>query len=153
MASVTNATIALGNVVSDKRDVTVAGTLAFDAGDVGKTYRLEIKVFGEDKSGDNLPSGDGASNDLLYTYSWPGVIFPVQFKNITVAGAGNVNFSEKRTLDSTKFDEDAGIAIVGWADKNTPITMPRKDEVYATATLSGAPSTVKTATIVAGLGV
>lgn len=153
MASITNASIALGDVVNGKRDVTVAGALEFDAGDVGKTYRLEIKVFGEDKSGDNLPSGDAAGDDLLYTYSWPGPLLPRPFKSITVAAAGNINFSEKRTLDSTKFDEDAGTAIVGWADINTPILMPRKDEVYATATLSGAPSTVKTATIVAGLGV
>lgn len=153
MPTLSTPTLTLGATDNNKRDVTVAGSITFDAGDVGKTYRLEIKLFGEDKSDDTLPSGDAVGDDQIYTYSFPGPLLPRPYKSFTVAAAGTVNYSEKRAVAVGSLDEDPGQQIVGWADINTPIFMPRKDEVYASVTISGAPATKKSATVVAGIGV
>jgi hypothetical protein len=51
-----------------------------------------------------------------------------------------------RTVTTSALDEDPGKVIVGMADINTPIVMPRKDEVYASVTISGSPVTKKSAT-------
>ena len=154
MATLSTPTITLGATSSGKRDVTVAGTMNFDASDVGRTYRLEIKLYGEDLSGDNLPSGDSGADDLISTYMWPvGGLLIRPYKAVTVLAAGTVNFSEKRAIDTSKLDEDAGTVIVGWADINTPIIMPRSDEVYAQVTLSAAPVTKRSTTVQAGIGV
>jgi hypothetical protein len=153
MPTLSTPTLTLGATDNNKRDITVAGTLTFDTGDVGKAYRLEIKLYGEDKSGDALPSGDAVGDDLLYTYKFASPLILLPFKTITVAAAGSINFSEKRALNTGTLDEDPGTVIVGWADKNTPVLAPRKDELYAIVTLSGSPVTKKSATVVAGIGV
>jgi len=143
MPTLSTPTLTLGNTVSSKRDVTVAGTITFDAGDVGKSYRLEIKLFGEDKSGD----------DLIYTYKWtnPFLIFPKAYQTFSVSAAGNVSYSEKRAIATTVLDEDTGNVshMVGGVLLQTP----RADEVYANVTLSGSPVTSKTATVASGFGV
>jgi hypothetical protein len=153
MPTLSTPTITLGNTVSNKRDVTVAGNITFDAGDVGKTYRLEIKLFGEDMSGDNLPASDAAGDDLIYTYKWPNplLILPKPYKTITVSAAGNVSYSEKRAIANTVLDEDSGNVsnMVG----GVLIQMPRSDEVYASVTIAGAPVTKKSLTAQAGIGV
>lgn len=153
MPTLSTPTLTLGPTDNNKRDATVAGSITFDAGDVGKTYRLEIKLYGEDKSGDNLPSGDAVGDDLLYTYKFATSFFQLPYKTLTVAAAGTVNFSEKRSISTASLDEDPGTVVVGWADINTPILMPRQDEVYASVTISGAPVTKKSATVVSGFGV
>ena len=153
MPTLSTPTLTLGATDNGKRDATVAGSITFDAGDVGKTYRLEIKLFGEDKSGDALPSGDAVGDDQIYVYSFPGPVFPQLFKSITVAAAGTVNYSEKRAVNTSALDEDPGNQLVGKADIHTPVFMPRKDEVYARVTISGAPVTKKSATVVSGIGV
>lgn len=152
MPSLSTPTITLGSTVADKRSVTVSATMTFDAGDVGKTYRLEIKLYGEDLSGDKLPAGDSVGSDVIYTYSW-ATPFVVSYKSVTVAAAGSVAFIETRNVAVTLLDEDTGTEVIGWADINTPILMPRKDEVYARVTLSGAPVTKRSDTVVAGIGV
>jgi len=153
MPTLSTPTLTLGNTVSNKRDVTVAGNITFDAGDVGKTYRLEIKVFGEDLSGDKLPASDAVGDDLLYTYNWtaPFLFLPKPYKTITVTAAGSVSYSEKRAISNVTLDEDSGTVshIVG----GVLIQMPRSDEVYANVTLSGAPVSARTATVSAGIGV
>lgn len=153
MPTLNTPTLTLGTTDNNKRDATVAGSITFDAGDVGKTFRLEIKLYGEDKSGDNLPSGDAVGDDLLYTYKFGSSFFQLPYKTLTVGAAGSVNFSEKRSVAAGTLDEDPGQKVVGWADINTPILMPRQDEVYASVTISGAPVTKKSATVVAGIGV
>ncbi|HEX3140257.1 MAG TPA: hypothetical protein VHQ87_09390 [Rhizobacter sp.] len=153
MPTLTTPTLTLGNTANNKRDVTVAGSISFDAGDVGKTYRLEIKVYGEDKSGDVLGPGDALGSDLLYTYAFPGPLIVMPYKNFKVTAAGSVPYSEKRAIDTSKLDEDPGTEVVGWADINTPIVLPRKDEVYASVTVSAFPVTKKSATVTSGLGV
>lgn len=154
MATLTTPTITLGATTAGKRDVTVAGTMNFDASDVGRTYRLEIKLYGEDLTGDNLPAGDSGADDLISTYTWlAGGVLLRPYKAVTVLAAGSVNFSEKRAIETSKLDEDAGTQIVGWADINTPIIMPRADEVYAQVTLSASPVSKRSTTVQAGLGV
>lgn len=154
MATLTTPTITLGATTAGKRDVTVAGSMTFDASDVGKTYRLEIELYGEDLSGDNLPSGDSGADDLISTYTWlAGGLILRPYKAVTVLAAGSVSYSEKRAIDTSKLDEDPGTQIVGWADINTPIIMPRADEVYARVTLSGSPVTKRSTTVQAGFGV
>jgi hypothetical protein len=126
----------------------------FDASDVGRTYRLEIKLYGEDLSGDNLPASDGGADDLISTFMWvSGGLLLRSYKAVTVLAAGSVNYVEKRAIETTKLDEDAGKEIVGWADINTPIYMPRSDEVYAQVTLSAAPVSKRSTTVQAGIGV
>lgn len=154
MPSLSTPTIMLGNTVADKRSVTVSGTMTFDAGDVGKTYRLEIKLYGEDLSGDKLPAGDSVGDDVVYTFKWgPSPLLPVTYKTVVVAAAGNVAFNETRNVATTALDEDPGKVLIGMADINTPIFMPRSDEVYARVTLSGAPVTARSTTATAGIGV
>jgi hypothetical protein len=154
MATLTTPTITLGTTTAGKRDVTVAGTMNFDASDVGKTYRLEIELYGEDLAGDKLPAGDSGADDLISTYMWPVAGLLIRpYKAVTVLAAGSVNFSEKRAIDTGKLDEDSGTVVVGWADINTPIIMPRADEVYARVTLSGSPTTKRSTTVQGGLGV
>lgn len=153
MPSLNTPALTLGSIDNDKRDVTVNGSITFNASDIGKTYRLEIKVYGDDPAGDVLPSDDAVGDDLIYTYQWGGLFLPKPYKSITVAAAGTINYSEKRSVATSKLDEDKGTKIVGWADINTPILMPRKDEVYASVTLSGAPVTAQSAVVTAGLGV
>ncbi|HEY9109577.1 MAG TPA: hypothetical protein VIN58_23105 [Roseateles sp.] len=154
MATLTTPTLTLGAVNGTKRDVTVAGTMNFDASDVGRTYRLEIQLYGEDLPGDHLPAGDSGADDLISTYTWlAGGLLLRPYKAVTVLAAGNVNYSEKRAIDTAKLDEDSGTEIVGWADINTPIIMPRSDEVYARVTLSASPVSKRSATKQAGIGV
>lgn len=154
MATLSTPTVTLGTTTGDKRDVTVAGTMTFDAGDVGRTYRLEIQLYGEDLTGDKLPSGDTGADDLISTFMWAsGGILLRSYKAVTVLAAGTVNYSEKRAIDTAKLDEDSGKEIVGWADINTPIYMPRSDEVYAQVTLGTAPVSKRSVTVQAGIGV
>jgi hypothetical protein len=154
MATISTPTVTLGSISGGKRDVTVAGTMSFDASDVGRTYRLEIKLYGEDLAGDSLPSGDSTADDLLSTFMWAGGgILLRPYKAITVTAAGTVAYSEKRAIDTAKLDEDAGKVQVGMADINTPIYMPRADEVYAQVTLGMASVSKRSATVQAGIGV
>ncbi|KQV48165.1 hypothetical protein ASC95_19615 [Pelomonas sp. Root1217] len=154
MATLSTPTITLGAVNGSKRDVTVAGTMTFDASDVGRTYRLQIELFGEDLAGDHLPSGDGGADDLISTFTWlAGGLLLRPYKAVSVLTAGSVNYSEKRAIDTAKLDEDAGTEIVGWADIHTPIIMPRSDEVYAQVTLGMSPVSKRSVTTQAGLGV
>lgn len=153
MPTLNTPALTLGSTTNDQRDVTVSGSITFSASDVGNTYRLEIKLYGDDPAGDVLPSDDPVGDDLVYTYQWAGPFLLKPYKSITVAAAGTINYSEKRAVAVTKLDEDKGNKIVGWADKNTPILMPRKDELYASVTLAGAPVTAKSAVVTVGVGV
>lgn len=155
MATLSTPTVTLGAIASGKRDVTVAGTMTFTASDVGHTYRLGIELYGEDLAGDHLPSGDSGADDLISTFMWlgGGVLLLRPYKAVSVLAAGTVNFSEKRAIDTSKLDEDGGTEIVGWADINTPIIMPRSDEVYAQVTLTTAPISKRSSTVQAGFGV
>ena len=153
MPSLNTPALTLGSTTNDQRDVTVSGSITFNASDIGKTYRLEIKVYGDDPAGDVLPSDDPVGNDLVYTYQWAGPFLLKPYKSITVAAAGTINYSEKRSVTTSKLDEDKGTKIVGWAENDIPILMPRKDEVYASVTLAGAPVTAKSAVVTTGVGV
>lgn len=75
------------------------------------------------------------------------------YKAVTVLAAGTLNYAEKRAIDTAKLDEDSGAEIVGWADIDTPIVLPRPDEVCARVTLGMAPVTKRSATVQAGIGV
>jgi hypothetical protein len=154
MASVSNVTLSLAaGSSSSTTNVTVAGTLTFDASEVGKSYRMEILVMGEDLSGDNLPSTDSGSDDSLYTFKWGSLFLMKPYKQVTVAAAGAQSFTETRAITSTTLDEDSGKVYIGDADINTPLYMPRKDEVYAKVTVSSVPVSARSTTVIAGFGV
>jgi hypothetical protein len=74
-------------------------------------------------------------------------------RDVTAASTGAVNYSEKRAVDLASLDENPGNQLVGRADINTPIFMPRKDEVYASLTISASPVMKKSAMVVSGTGV
>lgn len=65
MASVSDisSSVAAGSTGTTK-NVTVSGTLSFDAGEVDKPDRLEIQLFGGDEQGDTLPSTDAVGDDV-----------------------------------------------------------------------------------------
>lgn len=154
MATVNNVTLTISNGSSSStKNVTVSGNFVFDAGEIGKSFRQEIKIFGEDKSGDNLASTDAVGDDELYTFTWGSLFIKLPYKQFVVNAAGSMAFTETRAINAEKLDEDGGKVIVGYADINTPIYMPRADEVYARVTLSGAPVTARSATVIAGIGV
>jgi len=156
MASLSNIVLLppKNGVAPNTKDITVTGTMTFDASEVGKTYRLEIKIFGEDKPDDNLPVGDAIGDDELYTFSW-GFFFPkFPYKQFSVAAAGSQKFTEVRTISSDKLDEDSGSILIPSGDINTPPTsFPRKDEVYAKVSLSAVPVSDRSPTVVVGFGV
>jgi hypothetical protein len=154
MASVSNVSLTLADgSTPGTRNVTVKGKLGFDAGEVGKVFRMEVKIFGEDKPGDNLPPGDSVGDDDLYTFNWGSLFHKKPFKQILVTTAGIHDFTETRAINAQTLDEDSGMVVVGKADINTPIYMPRQDEVYARVTLAGAPVTARSTTVIAGAGV
>src|SRR5687768_10530533 len=115
MASLSNIALALANgPTSATRNVTVTGTMNFDAGDVGQTYRLAITVLGEDKPGDSLPAGDAPGDDQLYQFKWGGNLLSQKpYRQITVAAAGLQAFTETRPVLGETLDEDTGTAVVG----------------------------------------
>ena len=152
MASISGVTMSIASGTSSTaRNVTVNGTLSFDASDVGKTYHLGIALFGEDKSGDNLPATDPVGDDEIYVYKWGALLTQKPYKVVTVSAAGNVPFTETRPVSNAKLDEDTGTVA---PNVQPPLPgLPRKDEVYARATLSGAPVSARSATVTAGFGV
>ncbi len=156
MASVSNVTMSVAGASAITSNVTVNGTLTFDASDVGKTYHLAITLVGEDPVGDKLPSGDPVGDDDVYAFTWgPLPMFKKPYRAITVTAPGTQTFSETRALNSSKLDEDAGLVPVNYRpDINTPLPgIPRRDEMYARAMLSGAPVSARSATVVTGIGV
>jgi hypothetical protein len=156
MATISNISLLISNAsVANTRNVTVSGTMNFDAGEVGKSYRLEIRIFGEDKPGDNLPSADLPGDDELYTYSWGSFFNKRPYRQFTVPAAGPQAFTETRAISSDTLDEDKGEVAIGPQPGlgSPPPTFPRRDEVYATVLLSGAPVSARSATVIAGIGV
>lgn len=148
MATISNVSLAITNGAAvDMRNVTVSGTLNFDASEVGKSYRLAIKIMGEDKPGDNVPDTDPIGNDDLYTFTWGLFLGKKPYKQFTVTTAGAMPFNEMQTLSATQLDEDSGKVKIGQADINTPIFLPRADEVYAFVSLSGTPVSMRSAVI------
>ena len=141
MATVSNVSLAITTGTdANSKSVTVAGTLNFQASDIGKQYRLAIKLFGKDAAGDNLPGTDSTGDDELYTFSFI-TFFALLYKPITVTVAGAQAFSETRQINKVTLDEDSGNIIVPPPFPGIPpLQIPRLDEIYAKATLSLAPS-------------
>jgi hypothetical protein len=148
MATISNVTLAYGANTATHTSVTVAGTLGFDAADVGRTYQLRIALVGEDKAGDTLPSGDAVGDDVLQEFSFAGTPLPKLFRTIQVSAAGSQNFSETRNVLTTRLDEDPGKVSVGPPPSinDPPLQMPRADEVYARVTLQQPAITARSAT-------
>lgn len=144
MAAVSHVSLSIKNSsTANSKDVTVTGELTFDSSDIGRRYHLAIKLFGEDKPGDNLPASDTPGDDELYTFRFfvGGFIFWLPYKSITATAAGSHSFTETRTVSSATLDEDSGNVFISLPDINSPsLYFPRLDEVYAKVTLSAAPS-------------
>lgn len=147
MATLTNIKLSLAPGAGGTTTVTVKGDMTFQAAEVGRSYRMEIRLFGEDKAGDNLPAADALGDDELYVFRWGPLVFSRPYRQFTVAAAGLQAFTETRNVASDLLDEDRGKVIIGHADINTPIYMPRSDEVYARVTLSCTPVTVRSNTV------
>jgi hypothetical protein len=148
MASVSDVSLQISpNSLANTQTVTVSGTLNFEEAEVGKSYRLEIKIFGEDKPGDNVPPNDPIGDNELYAFLWGHFFRKIPYKPFMVNMAGKQNFTERRAISDETLDEDSGKVIVGWADINTPVFMPRADEIYAKVVLSSLPSTGRSNTV------
>ena len=133
MASVSDVTLQFGAASADPRLVRVKGKLHFDAGDVGKSFNLDVDLYGAEPAGDTLPPGDHPRSDFLYSFKWASATS----KTIPVAAAGIVAFDESRNVPASVLDEDAG--ETGPRDINVPNEplpgLPHKDEVFALVTL------------------
>ncbi len=144
MATISDVGISVaGGQDRDTSDVTVSGTMNFVSGEVGKTYRLEITLRGDDWPDDNRPLGDDANDDDVYTYKFAPR--GAEFTLVTVTAPGAQTFSETRTLQSATLDEDSGKHDLRKPDKWTPNPYPRADEVYARVTLFGVGMTARSA--------
>jgi hypothetical protein len=157
MASLSNISLAVGaGSTATSTNVTVSGTMTFDAAEVGKSYRLAIGIFGEDKSGDNLPSTDPVGDEELYTFRWGTLFFSRAYRDFTVNAAGAQTFTEARNISSKTLDEDSGSTPGPDSPDNGNTTLPglpRKDELYARVTLSGTPVSARSQTVEIGIGV
>ena len=156
MATFSGVTMSIANGSSTTaRNVTVNGTLNFDASDVGRTYHLAISLFGEDKSDDHLPVGDETGDDEVYAYKWGFLLTQKPYKVVTVSAPGAVPFTETRAVSDVKLNEDPGdTSNAKEADIHTPLPgLPLRDELYARATLTGAPVSARSATVTSGFGV
>jgi hypothetical protein len=156
MAAVSNVSLSITDgSTPETKTVTVSGTLTFNADEIGRHYRLAIKLFGEDLDGDNLPDTDPAGDDDLYTFMFGGFIyrpsfFPLRPYTQFTPNKEEYPFTYTRTISKEKLDEDSGsITIPSPAMGTPPLKLPRTDEVYAKVTLSVAPSssTARSATV------
>jgi hypothetical protein len=157
MASLSNVSLAVsaGSTATTAK-VTVTGKMTFDAAEVGKSYRLEIDIVGEDDSADNRPSTDGVADDELYTFTWGSLLVRRPYRDFVVTAAGTQTFTEARNISSDTLDEDSGLAPGPSSPDNGNTTlpgMPRKDELYARVTLSGTPVSARSPMVVVGVGV
>jgi hypothetical protein len=144
MATISDVAIAVaGGQTSETSDVTVSGAMTFVSSDVGKKYRLEIKLHGDDSPTDNRPLDDGVSDDDLYTYRFGPR--GAEYMLVSVTAAGSQTFSETRTLQNAILNEDSGKGPGPEPGKNNPNPQARADEVYARATLFGAGMTARSA--------
>ena len=148
MVSVSNIFLSISNGDTvDKKNLTVTGTNTFDTSEIGKSYRLEIKIFGEDNPDDVLPADDSIGDDQLYTFKW-GFLWHKSYKLITVTAAGPQNFSEMRQVSADIVNEDSGSVDGPSPDINSPPEhFPRKDELYARVSLSGIPVSNRSPTV------
>jgi hypothetical protein len=137
MPSITELHLTISNAFgAHTASALVTGVLTFDRCDVGRSYRLAITLFGEDLPGDDLPLADAPGDDALYAFRWG--LSRVPYKLITVGAPGPQPLHELAAVSGEALNEDSGAVptqVVG--------SLPRGDEVYAKATLSGAPLTVK----------
>lgn len=153
MASINNPVVTLGSSSGSGRNVTVTGTLNFDASDVGRTYKLEIGVYGDDSASDNRPSDDSAADDLIYTFKWTAIPFPRPYKNITVLVAGSMAINETRLISNDTLNEDKGNVIIAEPAPQSPVPFPRSDEIYAKVTLGSASISKNTPPLQVGIGI
>lgn len=142
MASITNVTLTFQNGPVPKTvAVNVGFTLTFDPSEAGKKYHLGVKLFGEDKPNDNLPSADAVGDDEIHVFTWGTFLNKKPFKVIT-AKAGSQTFNEPQLLTDEALDEDKGNA------QTSPVPLMRADELYAVVSLSGAPVVARSATLI-----
>lgn len=144
MVSVSNVSLSTSSLSSTQTNVTVSGTLNFDAGDVGRNYQMAIKIFGEDKADDKLPKDDEVGDDEIFAFLWSSG--PV--KLISVTKAGPQPFNETRVISASSLDEDKGDIQIGVINLKDPIFRSRKDEIYAQVLLSSATISARSATVI-----
>ena len=131
MAEVKDVTLQIQNgSSSSKKKATVGFKLLFSADEAAKPFHYEIKLRGEDKSGDE--EGTANNGALLYTFTF-GLIAGVTFKNVT-AQAGSHSFNESNEVSIQKLNEDPGFAVIN-VPNTPPLKIPHSDEVYASVTL------------------
>jgi hypothetical protein len=157
MASLSKISLSLSDeTTANTRSVTVSGLMSFNKGDVGKIYRLYIRLVGEDKPGDVLPTSDPVGDDIVSTFFWKTPFGLDSYVSAAVSATGPHKFTETRGISKGKLDEDSGEEKTGEADINTPFLVPRQDEVYAKVWLWVPPSplaTARSATAIANVGV
>lgn len=132
MASLSNIVLTItAGPNTNTAKVTVTGKMTFTTSEISQNIRMSIRLYGQDKAGDALPSNDPIGDDLLATFMWHAGPLQEPYKEFTAPAAGTQAFSETRLVAYTVLDEDKGKVKIGMGDIHTPLYMPRKDEIYA----------------------
>jgi hypothetical protein len=114
---------------ADSKKVKVDFKLAFSTADVGKTFRYDINLRGEDKPDDDRQPGPTTIGGQLISDFTFGLGLPSKLFTPT---ATEHSFSETRNISTQKLNEDPGVS---------PITESGpgffyKDEIFAEVTLN-----------------
>lgn len=144
MANVSGISLKFKNGPTDDiKIVKVSGKVTFNREDINKTFRLEIKLFGDDGcSNNNVPKSDFINEDsCTFTFSLtpPFNWLKLPYKQFTVSEPGVQYFSEERNVNANAVDEEGGLEITGLASEATLLKLPKGDEVYATVALYEVP--------------
>ena len=133
MAQIKDVKLQIQPKSTDLKKVIVDFKLTFTTAEVGKTFRYDINLLGEDKLGDEGPIVIGGQ--LISDFSFG--VFGIPSKLIT-ATATEQSFTEIRNISTQKLNEDPGFDSINVSPPELPpqiIKVPHKDEIYAEVSL------------------
>jgi len=134
MATVKSVILSFANgTTADDRTAIVKYTFNFAAGDVGKAFRVSIKLWADD-TGEG-PVLSPLFVQPLYTFHFGNFLF---FKNdyfvVTPSMAGDLSDTKQAIVATNLLNEDPGTTTVKLPNGKL-ITLPQRDEIYATVSL------------------
>ena len=109
MAQIKDVKLQIKPNLADSKKVTVDFKLAFSTAEVGKTFRYDINLRGEDKPGDDQEPGPTMIGGQLISDFTFGIGLP---SKLITATAPEQSFSETRSISTQKLNEDPGFDII-----------------------------------------
>ena len=136
MAQIKDVKLQIKPNLADSKKVIVDFKLAFSTAEVGKTFRYDINLRGEDKSGDDPEPGPTIIGGQLISDFTFGLGLP---SKLITATALEQSFSETRNISTQKLNEDPGFDSINVSPPELPpqlIKVPHQDEIFAEVTLN-----------------